>query len=156
MGVDRNYKITDFVEKPENAEQVRHLSLKTGLRGKFLCSMGIYFFEKETLYGLLSSSKQADFGREIIPAAIRDKDVLIVEDVVDTGFTLDYILKELQTFKPKTLKVCTLLNKPYRRKVEVPIDYIGYTMRKNHFVYGYGMDGYDKYGEKGRNLPGIF
>ena len=80
--------------------------------------------------------------------SIEGKNVLIVEDIVDTGHTLDYILRNLSTRRPASLKVCTLLNKPSRRVIEVPIHYVGFDI-PNKFVIGYGLD----FGEKYRNLP---
>jgi hypoxanthine phosphoribosyltransferase len=80
--------------------------------------------------------------------SIEGKNVLIVEDIVDTGHTLDYILRNLSTRRPASLKVCTLLNKPSRRVIEVPIHYVGFDI-PNKFVIGYGLD----FGERYRNLP---
>jgi hypoxanthine phosphoribosyltransferase len=80
--------------------------------------------------------------------SIEGKNVLIVEDIVDTGHTLDYILRNLSTRRPASLKVCSLLNKPSRRMIEVPIHYVGFDI-PNKFVIGYGLD----FGEKYRNLP---
>ena len=80
--------------------------------------------------------------------SIEGKNVLVVEDIVDTGHTLDYILRNLSTRRPTSLKVCALLNKPSRRVLEVPIHYIGFDI-PNKFVIGYGLD----FGEKYRNLP---
>ncbi|MFO0681047.1 MAG: hypoxanthine phosphoribosyltransferase [Sandaracinus sp.] len=79
---------------------------------------------------------------------IEGKDVIIVEDIVDTGLTMSYLLKNLATRKPRTLELCSLLHKPARTRVEVPIDHLGFTI-EDVFVIGYGLD----YGEKYRNLP---
>ena len=79
---------------------------------------------------------------------IEDEDVLLVEDIVDTGLTISYLLDLLQTRKPHSLKVCSLLHKPARAKIAVPIDYLGFTI-EDRFVIGYGLD----FGEKFRNLP---
>jgi hypoxanthine phosphoribosyltransferase len=81
---------------------------------------------------------------------IEKKDVLIVEDIVDTGLTLDYLLRMLQSRKPASLKVCTLLNKKERRKIKVPIDYCGFNI-PDKFVVGYGLDFNGLY----RNIPYI-
>ena len=81
---------------------------------------------------------------------IAGRDVLIVEDIVDTGRTLEYILRHLWARHPSSLRICTLLDKPSRREVEVPLDYVGFTI-PNAFVVGYGLD----YGERYRNLPYI-
>jgi hypoxanthine phosphoribosyltransferase len=81
---------------------------------------------------------------------IYDRDVLIVEDIIDSGHTLAYVLKLLSTRKPKSLNICTLLDKAERREVEVPIRYTGFTI-PNKFVFGYGLDLDEYY----RNLPFI-
>ncbi|HEY8444201.1 MAG TPA: hypoxanthine phosphoribosyltransferase [Clostridia bacterium] len=82
--------------------------------------------------------------------AIDGKDVIIVEDIVDTGLTLQYLKKVLASRNPASLKVCCLLDKPERRKVEINADYVGFTI-PNEFVVGYGFD----YAQKYRNLKDI-
>ena len=81
---------------------------------------------------------------------IFDKDVLIVEDIIDSGHTLSYVMEMLSTRKPKSLHICTLLDKVDRREVEVPIRYTGFKI-PNEFVFGYGLDLDELY----RNLPFI-
>jgi len=79
---------------------------------------------------------------------IRGRHVLIVEDIIDTGRTLNYIMQNLRTRGPASIKVCTLLNKPARRELDIPVDYVGFEI-PDKFVVGYGLD----YGEIYRNLP---
>ena len=79
---------------------------------------------------------------------IEGQDVIIVEDIVDTGLTLDYIRHILLARHPKSLRICTLLDKRARRKIAVPIDYIGFEI-PDEFVIGYGLD----YEQKYRHLP---
>jgi hypoxanthine phosphoribosyltransferase len=79
---------------------------------------------------------------------LRDQDVLVVEDIVDSGLTVQYLIKTLSKQKPKSIKVCTLLSKPERRTIEVPLDYVGFKI-PNKYVVGYGLD----YQQKYRNLP---
>ena len=81
---------------------------------------------------------------------IEGEDILIVEDIVDTGLTIAHLLELLHTRKPASLKVCALLHKPARTRVEVPIDYLGFTI-EDKFVIGYGLDWNERY----RNLPMI-
>jgi len=81
---------------------------------------------------------------------IEGRDVIIVEDIVDTGLTLNYIRQNLLTRKPKSLEIVTLLDKKKRRKAKIPIKYIGFRIA-NNFVVGYGLD----YNENYRNLPYI-
>jgi len=82
--------------------------------------------------------------------SLEGKDVLLVEDIVDTGLTLHYLVQTLTAREPKTLKVVTLLNKPSRREIDVDIDYIGFDI-PDKFVVGYGLD----YDQHYRNLPDI-
>ncbi len=81
---------------------------------------------------------------------IEGYDLLVVEDVLDSGLTLDYILKLLKSRNPKSIKICTLLDKPQRRKVNITADYSGFEI-PDEFIVGYGLD----YDEKYRNLPFI-
>ena len=79
---------------------------------------------------------------------IAGKDVLIVEDILDSGVTLSHVMEILRSRKPASLKLCSLLEKPERHRVEVPLDYVGFVV-PDEFVVGYGLD----YAEKYRNLP---
>jgi hypoxanthine phosphoribosyltransferase len=79
---------------------------------------------------------------------IEGRNVLIVEDIIDTGATLDYLVRILRARAPQSLEICTLLNKPARRQVEVPVKYVGFDI-PDEFVFGYGLD----YGQLFRNLP---
>ena len=81
---------------------------------------------------------------------IRGRDVLIIEDIVDSGITLDFLLQRLRREKPSSLKVCALFDKPSRREVPVPIDYLGFSI-PDAFVVGYGLD----FDEKFRYLPDL-
>jgi hypoxanthine phosphoribosyltransferase len=83
-----------------------------------------------------------------LDVVIEDRDVLIVEDIVDSGLTLQYLMRNLGSRNPRTLEVCALLTKPGRRKVELPTRYVGFEI-PDRFVVGYGLD----YGERHRNLP---
>ena len=81
---------------------------------------------------------------------IAGRDVVIVEDIVDTGLTMSYLLHNLESRGPKTVAVCTLLHKPARQKIAVPLTWVGFTI-EDVFVVGYGLD----YEERYRNLPYI-
>jgi hypoxanthine phosphoribosyltransferase len=83
-----------------------------------------------------------------LDAAIDGRDVLIVEDIVDSGLTLQYLLRNLAGRNPKSLEVCALLIKPDRQKVDLPTRYVGFEI-PNRFAIGYGLD----HGERYRNLP---
>src|SRR5882672_6279009 len=83
-----------------------------------------------------------------LDASIEGRDVLIVEDIVDSGLTLQYLMRNLGSRNPASLEVCALLTKPERRKVDLPTRYVGFEI-PNRFVVGYGLD----YAERHRNLP---
>jgi hypoxanthine phosphoribosyltransferase len=81
---------------------------------------------------------------------IEDKDVLLIDDIVDTGVTLNYLRERILMRGPRSLRICSFLDKTERREVEIPIDYVGFRV-PNAFVVGYGLD----YDNKFRNLPYI-
>jgi hypoxanthine phosphoribosyltransferase len=83
-----------------------------------------------------------------LDAAIDGRDVLIVEDIVDSGLTLQYLLRNLGARNPASLEVCALLTKPERRKVDLPTRYVGFEIA-NRFAIGYGLDHFERF----RNLP---
>jgi len=111
----------------------------------------IFDFIAISSYGAATKSSGVVRILKDLDETIEGKDVLIVEDIVDTGLTLDYLLRILKSRKPASLKVCTLLNKNARRKVKVKIDYSGFDI-PNKFVVGYGLD----YEGKFRNVPYVF
>ncbi len=82
-----------------------------------------------------------------LSASIAGEDVLLVEDIIDTGLTLNYLVRYLRGKNPASLRICTLLDKPARRLVDIPVDYVGFEI-PDQFVVGYGLD----YGERYRNL----
>jgi hypoxanthine phosphoribosyltransferase len=82
-----------------------------------------------------------------LDAPIADRDVLIVEDIIDSGLTLHYLLRNLQAREPRSVEVCALLTKPERRRVDLPVRYVGFEI-PNCFAIGYGLD----HGERHRNL----
>ncbi len=79
---------------------------------------------------------------------IEGRDVLVVEDIIDSGLTLSYLMRNLESREPASLEVCALMTKPARREIDVPMRYIGFEI-PNRFVVGYGLD----FGERYRNLP---
>ncbi|MEA3253514.1 MAG: hypoxanthine phosphoribosyltransferase, partial [Chloroflexota bacterium] len=97
-----------------------------------------------------SSDSQVVKITQDLDSSIKGKHVLMVEDIVDTGMTLNYILSHLSTHKPASLRVCTLLDKRARRLIDVPLDYVGFEI-PDLFVVGYGLDYKGEY----RNLPFI-
>ncbi|MDO4771991.1 MAG: hypoxanthine phosphoribosyltransferase [Bacillota bacterium] len=101
-------------------------------------------------YGLSTTSSGAVQILKDLSSDVNQRDIIVVEDLIDTGLTLSYLKDNLLARKPNSLKICTLLNKPSRRKVEIDIDYVGRDI-EDYFVVGYGID----YAEKYRNLPYI-
>lgn len=79
---------------------------------------------------------------------IEGRDVLVVEDIIDSGLTLNYLMRNLESRSPASLEICALLTKPERRQIEVPVRYVGFEI-PNKFVIGYGLD----FAERYRNLP---
>lgn len=101
-------------------------------------------------YGSSTSSSGVVRILKDLDEEVAGKDVLIVEDIIDSGLTLSYLLQNIQSRKPASVRICTLLNKPERRKVSLDVAYNGFTV-PDEFVVGYGLD----YAEKYRNLPFI-
>jgi hypoxanthine phosphoribosyltransferase len=99
-------------------------------------------------YGSVTQSSGVVRILKDLDAAIEDRHVLIVEDIVDSGLTLQYLLRNLKARGPASVEVCALLTKPTRREVELQARYVGFEI-PNRFVVGYGLD----HGEKHRNLP---
>lgn len=109
--------------------------------------MDITFMQVASYHGGTQSTGEVKILKDL-DRAIQGRHALVVEDIVDTGLTLQKVRNLLLDREPASLKVCTLLDKPSRRKVEVPVDYTGFTI-DDKFVIGYGLDLDGKY----RNLP---
>jgi hypoxanthine phosphoribosyltransferase len=118
------------------ADLMRHITVPHGI--DFMATSS---YEGTQSSGVVRILKDLD-------VSIEGRDVLVVEDIIDTGFTLDYLLRILRERGPGSLRVCALLNKSDRRRVEIPIDYVGFDI-PNKFVIGYGLD----FNEVYRNLP---
>ncbi len=121
------------------ADLVRHLTVPVSCDFLSLSS-----------YGDLTESSGIVKITQDLTQPIEGKNVLIVEDIIDTGLTMDYLLKNLHTRKPQSINICALLSKPSRRKVHVDIHYVGFEI-DDTFVVGYGMD----YASLYRNLDFI-
>ncbi len=119
------------------ADIMKNLSLDTEIDFIIASSYG----SGTTSSGVVKIKKDLD-------GDIYGKNVIIIEDIVDTGTTLNFLKKHIADRNPKSVKICTLLDKPSRRLVEVPVEYIGFSI-ENLFVIGYGLD----YDQKYRNLP---
>jgi hypoxanthine phosphoribosyltransferase len=111
----------------------------------------IFDFIAISSYGAATESSGVVRILKDLDETIEGKDVLIIEDIIDTGLTLDYLVRILKSRKPASLKVCAFLNKNTRRKAKIKVDYLGFDI-PNKFVVGYGLD----YAGKFRNIPYVF
>jgi hypoxanthine phosphoribosyltransferase len=127
------------------------------LKGGFLADLARFMSPRVAIdfiavssYGAgTKSSGEVRFQKDL-DTSLEDRDVIVVEDIVDTGLTLKYLQEILRSRAPRSLKTACLLSKPSRRQVNVPVEYIGFTI-EDKFVVGYGLD----YAERYRNLPYI-
>ncbi|ADL08811.1 hypoxanthine phosphoribosyltransferase [Thermosediminibacter oceani] len=121
------------------ADLIRHIQLPVQLDFMAVSSYG-------------ASTKSSGVVRILkdLDEEVEGKHILIVEDIIDSGLTLSYLYSMLKSRKPASIKICTLLDKPSRRKVDIEVDYLGFEI-PDLFVVGYGLD----YNEKYRNLPFI-
>jgi hypoxanthine phosphoribosyltransferase len=122
---------------PFMADLMRHIGLPLTIDLMEVSSYGGSMTETSGLVRIIKD----------LSASIDGREVLLVEDIIDTGLTLNYLMRYLRGKNPASLRICTLLDKPARRLVEIPVDYIGFTI-PDQFVVGYGLD----YGEHYRNL----
>ncbi|HYT67743.1 MAG TPA: hypoxanthine phosphoribosyltransferase [Vicinamibacterales bacterium] len=158
--VDINARIASLaaeIERDYPAEEAVHLVaiLKGGFM--FMADLVRAMSDRVTMdfmavssYGKGTTSSGQVRVLKDLDSNVEGRHVILVEDIVDTGLTLHYLQDLLKARAPKSLKTACLLSKPSRRKVEVKVDYIGFTI-EDHFVVGYGLD----YAEKYRNLPFI-
>lgn len=108
-------------------------------------------FVRISSYGTETSSSGDIHLSKDVEIDLKDKDVLIIEDIVDTGLSLTYLSDHLKSFGPKSVKICSLIDKQERRKADITIDYVGRVIQEG-FLVGYGLD----YAEKFRNLPDVY
>ena len=153
-------KITELGKKISKDYKGKNLILVGILRGAviFMADLArkisipmVFDFIAISSYGAETKSSGVVRILKDLDVNIKGKDVLIVEDIVDTGLTLDYLLRMLKSRKPSSIKVCTFLTKTARRKVNIKVDYSGFDI-PNKFVVGYGLD----YAGKFRNVPYVF
>lgn len=167
-----NYKVETLISREEVESRIKELAkiIEADYKGKDLICVGLLKGSVMFLSDLIKEidlSLQIDFmnvssyGSETTSSGnvkvlkdtdldVSGKDVLIVEDIIDTGITLEYVLGMFKSKGVASVKTCTLLSKPERRKVDVKVDYIGFEV-PDKFVIGYGLD----YAQKHRNLPYI-
>ena len=155
-------RVNQLALKIEQDYQDRSLVLVGILKGSFVFLAdlvrklnipldNIEFLRLSSYGASMISSGQAKITMSPSPEAIAFKDIVLVEDIVDTGITTDTAIRYLQKLQPASVSLCALLDKPSRRKVPVPIDYLGFTV-EDLFIVGYGIDFDQKY----RQLPDIY
>jgi hypoxanthine phosphoribosyltransferase len=158
---DIKQKITDVSNQISRDYQDRQLILIGVLKGAFIFLADLVRqltiervqidFIKAASYGTKMSSSGAIRLTKDIDIDIRGMDVLLVEDIVDTGITLSFLKDHLKKYEPKSIKFCTLIDKRERREKNIKVDYVCHVVEKG-FIVGYGLD----YAENYRNLPEIY
>ncbi len=152
-----NRKVSELAKQISVDYTGRDLLFVTVLKGSFVFAADLFRritipakvdFMAVSSYGASSQSSGVVKIIKDLDRPIEGLDVLIVEDILDSGVTLNYLTQNLMQRGPKSLKICTILNKPDRRKAPITADYVGFDI-PDEFVVGYGLD----YDEKYRNLP---
>lgn len=108
-------------------------------------------FVQLSSYGASTDSSGKISITKDLDAPVTGRDIIIVEDIIDTGLTIAFLKETLLTRNPRSLRICALLNKGSRRQISIEVDYVGITMDTDYFVVGYGLD----YSERYRHLPEI-
>ena len=151
--------VNELAAKVSNDYQTRHPLLIGVLKGSFIFMADLIrrldFPLEVDFIGISSYGQNRQSSGKIkvvqgLRSEVRDKDVLLIEDIVDTGLTTAFLLDFLRKKGPASLKLCALTDKPSRRQVPVTIDYLGFTL-PDKFIVGYGLD----WDERFRNLPDI-
>ena len=150
----RIQEVADVINRDYEGKEVHMICvLKGGVF--FMCELAKRITRPVTLDFMSVSSYGDDTKSSGVVKIVKDldqplegRDVLIVEDIIDSGRTLSYLVENLKSRGAKTVRLCTLMSKPSRRVVDVPVDYIGYEI-PDEFVVGYGLD----YAQRYRNLP---
>ena len=154
-----NKRIREIGEQISKDYEGKELHMICVLKGGtfFMCELAKRITVPVSLDFMAGSSYGGDTKSSGVVKIVKDldesimgKDVLVVEDIVDSGRTLSYLLEMLKERQPASLRLCTLLDKPDRRVVQVPVDYTGFQI-PDEFVVGYGLD----YAQRYRNLPYI-
>ena len=151
---ERTRELADQINKDYNGEE---LVLITLLKGGVMFAVDLMRmldmpvdidFMCASSYNSSTTSSGTIKIKKDIDCSIEGKNVLIAEDIIDSGMTLKYIVEMLKERNPKSIEICTILDKPSRRKVDVDVKYVGFEI-PDEFVVGYGLD----YAQKHRNLP---
>ena len=153
---NRIKELSKQIEEDYKGEEILALSVLKGATfftvdlTKHIKNPVSFEFIELSSYGSGTESTGKIILNKDITGKIENKNILIIEDIIDTGITMQYLMEHIKEKNPNSIQVASLLSKPSRRKVEVPIKYCGFEI-PNKFVVGYGMD----YDEKYRNLPYI-
>jgi hypoxanthine phosphoribosyltransferase len=149
-------QIAEEIEKDFNNESVVMIVV---LKGSFVFAADLIREMKSDInvdfISVSSYSDQTESTGKVkllkdLDSNITNKNVVVIEDIIDSGLTLHFLKDHLQLHKPRNIKICTLLDKPERRKIDLPVDYVGFVI-PDEFIVGYGID----YAQKFRNLPYI-
>jgi hypoxanthine phosphoribosyltransferase len=152
-------KIKELASQIEHDFKKEEIVLISVLKGSFIFTADlIRHIKNEVKIVFISTSSygnQTETTEKIkllkdINIDVSNKNILIVEDIIDSGLTLHFLKEHFSMHKPKTLKICSLLDKPERRKVDLNVDYVGFQI-PDQFIVGYGIDSAERY----RNLPYI-
>lgn len=171
--MDSQLKLQKLIDQEDIKKAVKRIAseISKDFRGKNPLFIGVlkgafvflsdlirqFDFNVETEFIRLSSyGKKAETSGKVtkvlgLNCEIKNRDVIVVEDIVDTGYTTSFLLDWLKNKNPASLKLCALTNKPARRKISININYLGFTI-PDKFIVGYGID----FNEKYRNLPDIY
>ncbi|MFC4736012.1 hypoxanthine phosphoribosyltransferase [Bacillus daqingensis] len=154
----RVQELADEIQKDFHDEPVTLIAV---LKGSFVFAADLMRAFKSTVNVQVDFISVSSYGNQTettgkvkllkdLDSNITGENVVVVEDIVDSGLTLDFLVDHLRMHRPKKMAVCTLLDKPERRRVELPIDYVGFVI-PDEFIVGYGID----YAQQFRNLPYI-
>jgi hypoxanthine phosphoribosyltransferase len=152
-------RVKELAKEIENDLQNEPIMLVVVLKGSFVFAADLIREMKGDInvdfISVSSYSNQTETTGKVkllkdLDEDITNKNVVIIEDIIDSGLTLHFLRDHLQMHKPKSIKICTLLDKPERRKVDMNVDYVGFVI-PDEFIVGYGID----YAQKYRNLPYI-
>jgi len=149
-------QIAEEIERDFNNESVVMIVV---LKGSFVfaadliremnCDINVDFISVSSYSDQTESTGKVKLLKDL-DSNITKKNVVVIEDIIDSGLTLHFLKDHLQLHKPRSIKICTLLDKPERRKIDLPVDYVGFVI-PDEFIVGYGID----YAQKFRNLPYI-
>ncbi|WP_088070949.1 hypoxanthine phosphoribosyltransferase [Gottfriedia luciferensis] len=156
---DLKTRVKELAKQIENDFNNEPLILVVVLKGSFVFAADLIREMKNDInvdfISVSSYSNQTESTGKVkllkdLDENITDKNVVIIEDIIDSGLTLHFLRDHLDMHKPKSIKICTLLDKPERRKIDLPVDYVGFVI-PDEFIVGYGID----YAQQYRNLPYI-